>query len=99
MPTVYITEFSGVGAQGGALAVANTPGIASQTVAVGVGSVQCAAFNTNTKMIRVHTDAVCSVAIGGLNPTAVATEMRFAANQTEYFWVSPGHKLAVITNT
>jgi hypothetical protein len=60
--------------------------------------VASAPFDPRTKFIRVHTDAICSIAIG-VNPTAVATEMRMAANQTEYFGVGANSKIAVITNT
>jgi hypothetical protein len=72
-----------------------------QQVAIGAGSVATSnPFNNLTTLIRVHTDAVCCIAMG-VNPTAVNTKMRLAANQTEYFAVPPGSnwKLAVITNT
>jgi hypothetical protein len=75
-----------------------TPPVTSQKVAIGVSSAQSAAFNALTVLIRVHAEAVCSVQIGGTNPTATTTSARFAAGQTEYFLVAPGDKLAVITN-
>lgn len=96
--TVYIEEFqrnSNVTYQA-ALAV---PGVAKQTVAITGSSVQSAAFNAATMIIRVHADAICSIEIGGASPTATTTSMRFIAGQTEYFLVNPGDKLAVITNT
>lgn len=100
MPTVYVTEYSGVGMQSGPLAIGNTPPMVfSNNVAITAGSLQSNPFNANTKMIRIHTDAICSIAIGGTNPTATAADARFAANQTEYFWVNPAHRLAVIINT
>lgn len=74
------------------------PALASQTVAIGGGSVQSAAFNTNTRFVRLHTDAICSVEFGA-NPTATSSKARMAANQTEFFGVKGGHKVAVITNT
>jgi hypothetical protein len=49
-------------------------------------------------MIRVNVDAPCSIAIGP-NPTAVNTAKRLSQNQTEFFVVQPGHRLAVIQNT
>lgn len=99
MATVYVTEFnsSGRDINGGSLAAARVPPIAEQTVAIGAGSVQSAAFNSGTSFVRVHADAVCSIAFGS-NPTASATTMRLAAGAVEYFSVVPGHKIAVITN-
>jgi hypothetical protein len=34
-----------------------------------------------------------------VNPTAVATAQRLAANETRYYGVNPGEKIAVITNS
>lgn len=100
MATVYLSEYpvgTGIGTFGNVVAV-HEPSQAEQTVAITAGSVQSAAFNPNTFFVRVHTDAICSIKFGA-NPTAAATTKRLSANQTEYFIVSPGHKLAVITNT
>lgn len=97
MATLYIAEFRQVGDLG-RIQAPEQPPYAEQTVAIGVGSVQSSAFNTATKFIRVHTDAICSIKIGS-NPTATATTARMAAGQTEYFTVLAGHKLAVIVNT
>lgn len=94
--TVYITEYQTNVAVTYQAVI--TPALATQTVAVGVSSTQSAAFNASTSLIRVHTDVACSVQIGGTNPTATSSSMRMAANQTEYFFVKAGDKLAVITN-
>lgn len=69
-----------------------------QQVSITAGSVQSSAFANNTKFLRVHADAACRVEFGA-NPTADGTSMRMAAGQTEYFGVTPGHKVAVITTT
>lgn len=101
MAKVYITEFVSVGGTGnfpvqGALAdgqyTEQTP------ITTSGSSQQSAAFQTNTKFVRIHTDGIMSIAFG-VNPTATVNTMRLAANQTEYFSVIPGQKLAVITNT
>lgn len=98
MATVYITEYERVPiAAGGSIAMGAEPAQASQTVAVGGASAQSSAFGPTTVYLRVHTDAICSLAFGA-NPTATATLARMAANQTEYFHVQPGHKVAVISN-
>lgn len=99
MAVVFISEFTDSKLYAGTpLPVSPAPPVAEQTVSITVGSVQSSAFGATTKVIRVHTDAICSIAIGA-NPTATATTARLAANSTEYFGVLPGHKIAVITNT
>lgn len=100
MATAYITEFSKVGTTSGRIdmTIALMPPIAEQTVAIGVVA-SSAAFNDATKFIRVHVDAICSIKIGASPQTAAVTTLRMAANQTEYFGVTPGHIISVITNT
>jgi hypothetical protein len=102
MAVLYVTEYARQGrdASGYQMVVADEPAIANQTIAIGVGSVQSAAFNALTKFIRVSTDAVCSVEFG-TNPTATATTRRMPANSTEYFSVplAGSYKIAVIVNT
>lgn len=96
---LYIAEFAEMQVYNGNLVpMAYAPPLAEQTVAIGGTSTQSAVFNAKTKSIRVHTDAICSIAVG-TSPTATATTMRMVAGQTEYFAVTPGHRLAVITNT
>jgi hypothetical protein len=95
MATVYITEFIGREFRG--IQAWVTPPVAEQTIAIGGVSVQSAAFNPTTEMIRVHADAICSIAFG-FNPTATAVNMRMPAGIVECFVVYPGTKLAVITN-
>ena len=96
MPACYISEYPG-GAPMGSQAPPE-PALAEQSVAIGGGSAQSQPFSGGTKMIRVNVDATCSIAIG-TDPTAAANAKRLAANQTEFFVVQPGHRLAVIQNT
>ena len=96
MATLYVTELPASAAA--ALQVTVVPPIAEQTVTIGGSSTASNAFNASTGLIRVHADSICSVAFGTA-PSAAATNMRFAAGQTEYFLVRPGQKIAVITNT
>ena len=97
MSTLYIEEFTQV--SGGGYPAGNCPSAASQTVAIGGTTAQSNAFSKNTQLIRVATDSICSIVVGGTNPSATTSNMRLAANQTEYFLVKPGDKLAVISNT
>ena len=102
MAKVYISEYAEMAkawADPVRIAAPQEPCITDQTpVVIGGGSLQSAAFAENTRVIRVHTDSICSIAIGA-NPTATANNKRLLAGATEYFGVVPGHLLAVITNT
>lgn len=98
MATLYVSEFGRVGGSSIAQIVSGKP-LASQTVAIGGTSAASSnGFSNGTGIIRVHTDAICSIAIG-TSPEAVTSAMRMAADQTEYFEVAPGDKIAVIANT
>jgi len=97
MAKLYIAEFERPRNQW--VNIANAPPILEQTpVVIGAGSLQSAAFNAKTAMIRVATDAICSISIGA-NPTATVNTMRMAADQVEYFSVQPNQQIAVIANT
>lgn len=103
MAVVYITEYIDID---GTRQVPSEPPLAQQTVAIGSSSAASNPFNARTTVIRVHTDAICSVLVGGsniagtvVNPTATSTSGRMAANQTEYRGVQGGQSIAVITNT
>lgn len=100
MAVLYIAEYPAFPVrQGSVIQAPSDPPIAEQTVAIGGSSAQATnAFNAKTRVIRIHTDAICSILIGA-NPTATATKARLAAGQTEYRVVQPGDKIAVITNT
>jgi hypothetical protein len=99
MATLYVSEYDHVvSLLEGANPVAQEPALAEQHIAIGASSVQGSAFSSVTRFVRVHTDAICSIAIG-TSPTAVATAKRMAANSTEYFGVRGGDTIAVITNT
>jgi hypothetical protein len=105
MAVLYITEYAQLmpaAAPGGVGQVPMEPPIAEQTVSIAAGSAQSAAFNAKTRLVRLHTDAICSIEFG-TNPTASATTARMAAGQTEYHGVPNNTgtplKVAVITNT
>jgi hypothetical protein len=99
MATLYVTEFATIpNIRGNVGQLAPRPALTTQTVAIGGTSTQSSAFGTTTRYIRVHTDAICSTAVGA-NPTATTSSERMAADQTEYWAVQPGDKIAVISNT
>lgn len=101
MAVLYITEyaqpavFSGNPAQ-----IAMEPANADQTVAIAGSSAASSAFANTTNLVRLETDAICSVKFGTA-PTATATTRRMQAGDIEYFGVPVGasYKVAVITNT
>ena len=100
MATLYVTEYSQMGQVGGGQQMTQEAPVAEQTVAIGGGSALSANFNASTRFVRLHTDAICSVAFGTA-PVASAANRRMAANQTEYHAVPEGgsFKVAVITNS
>lgn len=100
MATLYITELVDTTSSRNAqeLIYPMTPPVVSQTVAIAGASAASAAFNAQTKFVRLFTDTACGIEFGAA-PTAVATSGRMAANTTEYWGVQQGqsHKVAVIT--
>lgn len=94
MPKLYITEFAGLLPSG---IPAGLP-LAEQTpITIGSGANQSAAFSVNTRVVRLHTDAICSYSCGGA--AASSSGARLTSNQTEYVTVTPGGSLSVIVNT
>jgi hypothetical protein len=102
LATLYITEFSGLGLDPSTRSaqVAAQPPVNEQTVSISGSSTASSAFKAATNMVRLHTDAICSIEFG-TSPTASSTTARMAANQTEYFTVPKNlsYKVAVITNS
>lgn len=97
MAKLYLTEY-GDAVAGGRISIAGEPALKNQApLAIG-SETKSAVFGDSTKLIRVHVDAICSIAIGK-TPTATTNSMRLAADTTEYFGVQPGDKLSVISNS
>ena len=103
MATLYVTEFSslGPGPLGPpAIQAATGPPLAEQVVAISaIFAQQSSPFSSSTYIVRLHCDAICSVRIGGKNPTATTSSARMIAGQTEFFTVKPGDAVSVIGNT
>lgn len=100
MATLYLTEFTNLGRDQQRVAVQIAgPVIASQAIAfTTIGATSSAAFGAQTRFVRLHPDAICSVSL--LSTVGASTgSMRMAADQTEYFAVSAGGKLSAIANT
>lgn len=101
MANLFITEYAEQArdGQGYLMAAGQEPRVADQKVAIGGTSVQSSAFQPTTKLIMVHADVACHVAIGS-NPTATDSMLRIPANGTLFFGVQAhprtGDKIAVI---
>lgn len=97
MATLYVTEYRGLSSQASepAQAVHGAP-TAEQAIAI-PGT--AAALNTNTRIVRLHTDAICSVRISSVGAVATTSSARMIAGQTEYFGVVPGDVVTVVANT
>lgn len=105
MAVVFLTEFRMLGREdhGGAGTIIQTPlepPIRDQQVAIGSSSVQSDVLNAETRVVRVHTDAICHIDVG-TNPTAGTTKRRLPANAIEYIAIPPGtqFRVAVITGS
>lgn len=102
MAKLYITEYCAaqIGPVGRVGQVPLEPPIAEQTVTISGTHNESAAFNSQTRLIRLHTDAICSVVIG-TNPTATTANGRMPANMTEFRGLdttAAAMKLSVISN-
>jgi hypothetical protein len=99
MAVLSVWEFSEIVARGGVL-IGKAPGILQQTpVTIGGASTQSAPFNSATSYVRLNCDVACCIMFG-TNPIAIQPGVgRMATNQTEYFGVNPGDRVAVIATT
>ena len=105
MAKVYISEYAVAALDSrGMVSGGQEPALANQVLDTAATHLS-AAFNAETRFVRVHTDGIVSY-LFGTAPTAATTNARMAANQTEYFGVpkgapgaSSGYKLDVIANT
>lgn len=98
MATLYITELTHLGYDGFSAPVM-APDVKTlvteQFVTITGSSNLSAAFSTTTRFIMVNTDVACCLAFG-LNPTALNTQHRMGANETRFYTVPSGYKLAVV---
>jgi hypothetical protein len=95
--TLYIDEYPQVPSWVPVTLVPGDP-LAVQSISIGASSVQSAPFNPFTRMVLIATDTACSIAFGP-NPTADPLYRRMAANETRFYAVNQGERVAVIVNT
>lgn len=104
MAVLYVTEYVGLTSQGPGLGqVPIEPPVVEQAIPITAGSTLTALFNARTKLVRLHTDAICAVKIDAAPVATVVSaglgSGRLAANQTEFRGVGPGLRAAVISTT
>ena len=94
---LQITEFTEQVVNNGRMfPVAVVPAVATQSMAVTAGSTTSAAFNSDTRLVRITADELCRVEFG-TDPVAGATAMQLQPGAVEYFGLpATGFKLAVI---
>ena len=105
MSSLYITEYAQISPQGAARGSAQAGQevpLAEQKLTVSGASTASAAFNANTRLVRLHSDVICSVLFGGSSVSVGATSQRLAANVTEFHGIPAGQvvtKVAAISNS
>lgn len=108
MATLYVREYKGIGNTQNVTGIglsnlptqgAQEPGVDQPTININPSTTPSSVFAATTNLVRLHTDAVCSIAFGPPGTVVTTSNARMAANQTEFFSVIPGHIVAVIANT
>jgi hypothetical protein len=100
MAKVYISEYGGPGPNKLNVAMESTM-LAERTISLStVAAVTTVPFDNACNYIRVHTDAICSIAIVPSTASlATINSKRMAADQTEYFGVRGGYYISAISNS
>ena len=98
---MYISEYSNAGfTPQGVVPVGAEPCTDQSPVSFTGTAGVSAAFQNNTRMVRVHVDGIASIAFGTA-PSATTNNKRMVAGATEYFFVPQGsaYKVSAITNS
>jgi len=106
VPSLYITEYSGIAPQGiarGSAQASREQPIAEQKLSIGATAVLSSTFNVNTRLVRLHADSgACSVLFGGAGVVATAASQRLASGVSEFKGIPDKQvvtNLSVITNS
>jgi hypothetical protein len=101
MAVLYISEYTELptALYAGYRQMAPEPSVIDQTLPIGGVSSQSNAFSSHTNFVRIHSDSICSINFSTSSTVTASTiNKRLAQNQTEYFSVTPGGSVAVISN-
>ena len=102
---LYVSEYVDFAQQQGmALGLACEPST-DQVVDYSAGHAESTAFAATTRLVRIHTDSICSIAFGTA-PVANTGNNRMVAGGTEYFEVPNDgnnvvtpYKVSAVANT
>ena len=96
---LYIREYSALGTQkqGDSPQIGAEPAQVDQVIDFSGGVTSSAAFAGSTRFVRLWCDVQCSVKFGTA-PTAANTNAPLSAGSAEYFGVTSGDRVSVITN-
>lgn len=97
MATAWITEYREAALTGAGVGVpaGKEPALAHQTVTFTTAT-SSAAFNANTRLIRIQCDAAAHLKFGPVGQTATTSHTPVNANAGEYFGVNPGDEVSVL---
>jgi hypothetical protein len=91
----YVREYQGLG--GAQIPIAQEPGTDQAPMAISGSAASSAAFATTTHLVRLTCGANASF-VFGTSPTATTSNSPIGALLPEYFGVSPGEFVSVISN-
>ena len=98
MATLYIAEYSRLPqVSGGQPQIAAEPAIATQVVTYSTTTAS-AAFDAKTNFIAITSPGIFSYTVGK-TPTATTSHFRVPADAILFMAVTPGDKIAAVTNT
>lgn len=99
MATLRITEYARLADDepGRTIQAGQEPPLYEHKITIGSTSVQTPKFHISTRVLMVHTDAICHIAIGE-NPEASDENRRLPADSTVFYGIPNAvqFKLAVI---
>jgi len=103
---LYISEYGSVGTSvyatggsGGVLEVGQEPSLQQPVLSYSGGAASSQPFGSNTHYVRIICDTQCSVKFGAIGQSAPTNaNMPLAALSPEYFGVTPGQIVSVISN-
>lgn len=103
MASLYITQYSklGMDPNGQDVQAGLEPYVAYEKLTYTGTAAASAAFNAQTRFVRLHSDGIFSYRITAAGTAATTGDARVAANATEFIAVEPGSamKVSAIVNT
>lgn len=102
MGNAYVSEFCNLAYAGNPRQPVMAPQLPADVdqpvIAFGGSSVQSAAMGNATRFVMINVDSACSIAVGD-DPVADPTKARLGPNETRFYGIKAGQKIAFIENT